>query len=436
MYWKVESVTIITMRILLISNYYPPFERGGYEQLCHDVVLRLQERGHIVEVLASEYGKEATLPKEPGINRLLRLSPQFNTRSSLALQFFLRRTHDEAFDLHCLRDTVADFGPEVIFIWNLEVLPRTLALQAEAMPGVAVVYWLAGYSPAEPDEYWEYWTNPSRNPVRRLLKSIFRRKALSQLRAEGKPVQPEMRHTAVVSNFMRQKGLQEGTLPPTAEVIYNGVEIEEFFQPVEACKGPLKLLQAGRLSQNKGAHVSIKALSKIVNEYGTRQVHLTLAGSGLPDEKSRLIALMKRLELESYVTFLGWVPREQMAQKMQDHHVLLLPTIHQEAFARVVLEAMAAGLAVIAADTGGTSELVQHNHTGLLCQAEDEIMLARQIQRLVEYPQLRLDLARQGQQRVLKNYSLDHMVDNLERFLRKAIRSDRKLSPIIEIPGN
>ena len=47
------------MRVLFLSNYYPPFEVGGYEQLCRDVAERLAERGHTVAVLTSDF-REAT----------------------------------------------------------------------------------------------------------------------------------------------------------------------------------------------------------------------------------------------------------------------------------------------------------------------------------------------------------------------------------------
>jgi len=44
------------LRILFVSNYYPPYEVGGYEQLCRDVAMRLAERGHQIQGLTSERG--------------------------------------------------------------------------------------------------------------------------------------------------------------------------------------------------------------------------------------------------------------------------------------------------------------------------------------------------------------------------------------------
>ena len=409
------------MRVLFLSNYYPPFEKGGYEQLCGDVAACLHEKGHTVAVLTSNPAAGNLDSAEFEVHRLLRISPQYDSGSSAARQFFLNRSQDEAFNLRCFRETSNDFKPDVVFIWNLQGLPRALAAQAEALPDSATAYWLAGYSPAEPDEYWAYWSSPGKKASGKLLKRLFGRSALAKMKGEGKPVRPQMHHTAVVSEFMRQKGLREGTLPRSAEVIYNGVEIEDFFQPVQEGVGSLKLLQAGSLNENKGAHISIMALNELVNKYGKRQIQLTLAGSSASRDRERLEDLVKRHDLAKKVTFLGWVPREQMTQIMHDHHVLLLPTIYQEAFARVVLEAMAAGLAVIAADTGGTSEIIQHGQTGLLCSPGDVINMADEIQKLIENPTLRQNLARQGQQRVVEEFSMENMVARIEILLQKAI---------------
>ncbi len=142
------------MKILFISNYYPPYERGGYEQLCRDVVLRLIKRGHQIEVLISNHGvKGGESLNESGVRRELRLQPIYKLPQSVASQFFRQRRSDEVYDLECLHAMIKEFQPEVIFFWNMQHLPRVLALEAEKTPGVGVAYWLAGYTPAEPDEF-------------------------------------------------------------------------------------------------------------------------------------------------------------------------------------------------------------------------------------------------------------------------------------------
>lgn len=130
--------------------------------------------------------------------------------------------------------------PDVIFIWNLQGFTRRLALDAEALPEIPVAYWLAGYSPAEPDEFWHYWSiQPKVRSHLGWIKNGMRRTAFAMLQREGQPLQPAMRHVAVVSQFMRSKGVADGTLPHHTRVIYNGVEVEQFFFPVRALSKPV-----------------------------------------------------------------------------------------------------------------------------------------------------------------------------------------------------
>ena len=118
---------------------------------------------------------------------------------------------------------------------------------------------------------------------------------------------------------------------------------------------------------------------------------------------------------------MGWLPRERMPNLMHTCHILLLTAIHPEPFARVVIEGMAAGLAVVGTLTGGTGELLQDGINGLACAAEDSQDLARQIGRLLDDPHLRYRLACQGQETVLAQYTLEHMVERLEDLLERAV---------------
>jgi glycosyltransferase involved in cell wall biosynthesis len=413
------------MKVLVLSNYYPPCEQGGYEQLCRDVVERLGQRGYEVAVLTSNLQPPANGRSEsPAVYRLLRLQPRRNRW--LLPQFFLTRRRDEAYNRQCLRQLMGELRPDVVFFWNLQFLPRSLAVDAEAMPGAAVAYWLAGYTPAEPDEFWLYWQSLPAAGLKRTLKSLLAGYALRQMRAEGKPPAPRMDHVAVVSDYYRRKSVAAGWLPAHAGVIYNGVEVEAFYRPVRPrLAEPLRLLQAGRVSPDKGVDTAIEAVAQLVNERGVHDVLLTVAGSGTADYEAELLATADRLGIGPYVIFTGWLPREQMPALMGRSHVLLLPTPHQEPFARVVLEGMAAGLAVVATLTGGTGEIVTPEETGLTFAAGDSRQLAEQLQRLAEDDNLRCSLAQAGQRVVQEQYSLDRMVDGLEGLLAEAVAALR-----------
>lgn len=411
------------MKILFITNYYPPYEVGGYEQLCRDVATRLSHRGHIVRILTSDWRvRKDSLEVESGIHRVLRLQPDMASNLSPAVQFFLTRRLVQTCNHRRFHEIAMKFAPDVIFIWNLDRLPHSLAVQAETMPNVAVAYWLAGDSPAGPDAFWRYWSQPP--AVRHAtapIKQMVRQLAVYMMRREMKHVRPQMRHVAVVSEYMRRTGIAEGVLPPHTQVIYNGVEIDQFLKPV--CikpNGPLRLLQAGRVSADKGVHVAVEAVGHLVSDHHLHDIRLSIAGSGPSDYLASLQQLVYKYHIQDQVEFVGWVQRENMPALMSQCHVLLLPTVNEEPFARVVLEAMASGLAVVGALTGGTGELLRHEITGLAAAAGDSHDLACQIRRLLVEPDLWQRLATQGQKLVLESFSLGRMVDNLEGFLEEA----------------
>jgi len=105
---------------------------------------------------------------------------------------------------------------------------------------------------------------------------------------------------------------------------------------------------------------------------------------------------------------------------MAEHDVFLLCTSHQEPFARVVLEAMASGMVVVGTLTGGTGEILVEDVTGLTFGAGDSEALARQVMRLADDSALWQRLSSEGQRVVRERYSMEHMVERIEQFLRDA----------------
>ena len=411
------------MRILFISNHYPPYEVGGYEQLCRDVADRLAARGHAIRVLTTTFGLERGLhTNDEAIQRVLRFVPDYDAKLSAGLQFFLTRRRDEEHNRACLRAQIRDFKPDVIFLWHLYGLPKSIALEAESS-GAGVAYWLAGESPAEPDEFEHYWQRIGRSPLAKIGKGLTGKVALAMMRAEGQ-ARPKLAHVGIVSEYLRQQGIKAGTLPAHTQVIYNGVELHLFQQPVRTqLDGPLTILQAGRVSADKGTHTTVEAMGRLAQQ-GVTNVRLIVAGSGPSDYAERLKHSVAQYGIADRVSFLGWQPREKMPEIMAQSHVLVLPTENQEPFARVVLEAMANGLTVISTLTGGTGEIVKHGETGLTFPAGDSAALAQQIKRLADDSALRIKLAECGQALVLENFGLERMVENCERLLNEA-QADR-----------
>ena len=140
---------------------------------------------------------------------------------------------------------------------------------------------------------------------------------------------------------------------------------------------PLKFLFAGSLIPIKGIDILIKALRTLDS---TCSWQLTIAGDG--PERGRLISLAETFSLSDKIAFLGVVPPDKMPPLMADHHILV-HTSYSEGRSNVVLEAMAAGLAVVGTDIPGIRELVQNGRTGWIVPPGDSHILAEVFKALI-----------------------------------------------------
>lgn len=411
------------MKILFLTNYYPPFEMGGYEQLCRDVVVRLMERGHEVVVLTSETGAGQTVD-EARIYRKLKMQLQKGRGMGVIARFLLMRKRIEKHNRKVFQKLHSDFLPNIVFIWNLQGLPQELTLDAESAANGCVAYWLAGYFPREPDQFWRYWSQkPLSNSRFGVIKEILSPLVLAQMKREGKPVRPQMLHVAVVSQYMRKRALDEYLYPDGIRVIPNGVEIDKFWRevPFGDVSSRINVLLAGRISPDKGVHTAVEAIGALAKSHRHHDFHFYIVGDGPAEYIERLKSLAHSLHVSNRISFVGWLPRERISAVMRECHIFLLTSIYPEAFSRAVLEAMAAGLAVIGTQTGGTGELLEHMQNGLVFAPEDGAELARHIGILLDDPALRCKLAKFGQTQVVSRYDMEHMIDRLEQFLQEVV---------------
>jgi glycosyltransferase involved in cell wall biosynthesis len=209
-------------------------------------------------------------------------------------------------------------------------------------------------------------------------------------------------------------------LPNGARVIYNGIEPEPFLQ-ARAQRQPrpdqLRLVYTGGLMAHKGVHTAIEALGLLQEQGLADRLRLDVVGGGHPDYEAQLKERVRALDLSDLVTFRGRVPRKEIASILADHDVFLFTSVYEEPIARTVMEAMAAGLAVIGTSVGGQSEMLQDGVNALVFSPEDPGGLAAYIRRLQGDLVLRSCLAEAGRQTVLARFTIERMVDEMEAWL-------------------
>jgi len=168
--------------------------------------------------------------------------------------------------------------------------------------------------------------------------------------------------------------------------IYNGIRLETCQGAPDHAMGrkpntPPLILAVGRLSREKGYEDLLDACA-LLKQAGTA-FNVRIIGNAPSADPAYADALRHRcdmLGLADHIAFAGWV--QDVGTRMRQADVLVLPS-RREAFGRVIVEAWAAGLPVIATRSGGPDELIQDGETGRLVPVKAPECLATAIQRLL-----------------------------------------------------
>jgi glycosyltransferase involved in cell wall biosynthesis len=163
-----------------------------------------------------------------------------------------------------------------------------------------------------------------------------------------------------------------------------------------------RVLAVGRLTRQKGFDVAIRAFASVTTEISTAR--LEIAGEG--EERAFLSRLIAELGLARSVTLLG--ERDDILELMQQADALVHPA-RWEGFGLVLLEAMSAGLPIVASRVGAIPEVVDDEITGVLVPPDDPSALAAALLRLLREPELRGDFVAAGFSRLMSRFSVERM---------------------------
>lgn len=135
-----------------------------------------------------------------------------------------------------------------------------------------------------------------------------------------------------------------------------------------------QLFFAGRLSWGKGAHLLVEAMPAIQAALAPKRAQLTIAGDG-PLLKP-LTARAAALGMADAITFAGSLPQHEMQNYYANADVVVVPSVVQEGFGRVAMEALVAGTPVVASTHGGLPEIVEDGVTGYVVDPKAELLAA------------------------------------------------------------
>lgn len=174
------------------------------------------------------------------------------------------------------------------------------------------------------------------------------------------------------------------------------------------------VLFVGRLRTRKAAAVLVEAWSEVAREFPAAR--LVLLGDG--EQRDRLLAQVERLKLGESVRVAGGVPRAEIERWLGTADIFCLPSTY-EGFPLAILEAMGQSLPVVATTVAGVPEAVDDGHTGLLVPPEDAPALAAALGRLLRDPELGRSMGRRGRSVLVERFAISRIcADYLELWAK------------------
>lgn len=186
-------------------------------------------------------------------------------------------------------------------------------------------------------------------------------------------------------------------------LIYDGVETvkEKYIEKNFDEKEKFNISLAGKINGNKGHEEAIKAM-ELLKKNQKNNVKLYIAGDGPKEEEYR--RYVKEHNLESHIEFLGFVNDMDKLRKKMD---IALICSKNEAFGRVTVEAMMKENFVIAANTGGTKEIIQNNVNGILYKQGNYNELAEKIQLVIENKFDSRNIIKKAYEKAYEDYNIE-----------------------------
>ena len=199
-------------------------------------------------------------------------------------------------------------------------------------------------------------------------------------------------------------------------VIPNGVDVELFGDaepPADLPEGR-RVLWVGRLDPQKGFPIALRAFARLAEDLP--DVSFVVAGDG-PEHGA---VEMLPSELRARVTMLGSVPHDELPKYHAAADAFIAPALGQESFGMVLIEAMAAGVPVVASDIAGYREVVRDGIEGSLVPPGDAEGLAAALRPILTDTEFAERLRAAGRARALE-FSWAHVVDRIEAVYKEAV---------------
>lgn len=349
------------MKILMINNLGTL--HGGAEAMIFQLKNNLENEGHTVRVLAgSEQGSGKKIADASFLT--------FRQNSFIFRAMYIFNP----FALLALKRELRDFRPDIVHLHTIsKASPFILAL-LKKYPTVLTIHDHSLFDPTRIEDV------PLMQPYRETFSDYFIDRPSLRFYLEKfrffilRRLADNVDTVFVCSDFYAHCARESGIFK-NIKTLHNGI----ILPPSSPIMNHKNILFVGRLSEEKGVRVLLKAAALIKNSHP--DMKLCIAGEG--EQKKALEKLATKLGIEDITRFPGHKNADEIIELYRQSSLAVVPSFYPDNLPTVCIEAMAIGRPVIASNIGGLPELVKDGETGFLFTPGDADKLAESIDRLL-----------------------------------------------------
>jgi len=394
------------MKIAFINSFYSPKDLGGAEIVVQNLAEGLLSIGHDVKVYTLDVKDETSKVNDVVVCRFkfnFEGSP-FNKNINRGFFNKIKWQKDKIYNPTIskkISKKIASFNPDIINIHNVSgISPLIFKRLKLDCPDIPIVSTLHDYWPIC---YRNTLLDKNHNIIKKLnLINTLRKRIIEYFfQYVDAIVSPSTFLSNTIQSFTN---IQQNLF----HVISNGISTEVVGE-LNNSNQNINFLFLGQLEQHKGIHTLIDA----INNVKSKNCKFNVAGSG---------KLSQYVQQHKKINYLGHISGEKKKEVLRNNDVLIMPSEWPEVFGLVIIEAFQSGMAVIASNIGGPSELVTDMEDGLLYEMGNTKELVEKIEFICQNP-TQLNLFKSNAFKKGNLYTLEKMINKYELFFLTLIKS-------------
>lgn len=355
-------------RVMILSDGFPPHDRGGAERIAYYHATALRDLGWEVAVFSSyPPGHEKSVEdEEPGI-RVYRAfpvnpAPPHGHAGPMDRLLLLGSSLTNPFMRKPLEEAIDDFKPDLLHAhYIVRISHSVFARVAPELPRIITFH---GYQYECPKGGLYRKRRAEICQDKPIPCRIFRDRITHEFASVDRIL--------AISRFIEARLIDAGYPAEKIRYVPNGVPNLESREPTKASKNRV-FLYVGRITHNKGVVELIQAFKQL-DAQGAR---LVIVGDGEYRETCEAAAAG-----DSRIEFVGWQSPDQVAAHYRAARVVVVPSLWHEVMNTVICEAESWSRPVLATLVGGNTDLIRHDESGLMCPPGDVEALRHHMQHL------------------------------------------------------